>query len=137
MQGLLQQEKPMAHTMRKWRNAAGVSPATVSRVLNKTHLHFAETEKRVLKTVNELGYYKKCPCESGWQQAKAIIRACNFRDSKPYFLKYRGFQAAAWTEDSMSWLFNTGVQRTAHTVCDWKSGAKRRSWSRYRDVLYR
>ena len=48
----------MGHTMREVAKRAGVSPATVSRVLNKTQYISAETEKRVLDVVRQLNYYK-------------------------------------------------------------------------------
>ncbi len=48
----------MVYTMRDVATRAGVSPATVSRVLNKTHYISDETKKRVLEVVEELNYYK-------------------------------------------------------------------------------
>src|SRR5579862_3734829 len=51
-------ERTMSHTMREVAKRAGVSPATVSRVLNKTHSISPETERRVLEVVDELNYYK-------------------------------------------------------------------------------
>jgi LacI family transcriptional regulator len=48
----------VAYTMRDVAKRAGVSPATVSRVLNKTHYISDETRKRVLKVVDELSYFK-------------------------------------------------------------------------------
>jgi hypothetical protein len=44
----------IGHTMREVAKRAGVSPATVSRVLNKTHYISAETERRVLEVVGRL-----------------------------------------------------------------------------------
>ena len=48
----------MGHTMREVAKRAGVSPATVSRVLNKTHYISEETEKRVLEVVGQMKYFK-------------------------------------------------------------------------------
>ncbi len=48
----------MAYTMKDVARKAGVSPATVSRVLNNTHYIADETRARVLAVVDELSYYK-------------------------------------------------------------------------------
>ena len=48
----------MVYTMKDVANRAGVSPATVSRVLSKTHSISEATSKRVLEAVGELNYYK-------------------------------------------------------------------------------
>jgi LacI family transcriptional regulator len=48
----------VAYTMRDVAKRAGVSPATVSRVLNKTHYISDETKRRLLKVVDELSYFK-------------------------------------------------------------------------------
>ena len=48
----------MVYTMKDVATRAGVSPATVSRVLNKTHYISDQTKKRVLEAVDELNYYK-------------------------------------------------------------------------------
>ena len=48
----------MAHTMREVARRAGVSLATVSRVLNNTHYISEETRRRVLETVQEFNYFK-------------------------------------------------------------------------------
>ena len=48
----------MAHTMREVARRAGVSLATVSRVLNNTPYISEETRKRVLETVHECNYFK-------------------------------------------------------------------------------
>ena len=48
----------MGHTMREVATRAGVSKATVSRVLSKTHSIAPETERRVLEVVRQLNYHK-------------------------------------------------------------------------------
>jgi len=48
----------MAYTMKDVARRAGVSPATVSRVLNNTHYISDATRARVLAVVDELSYYK-------------------------------------------------------------------------------
>ena len=48
----------MSHTMREVAKRAGVSPATVSRVLNKTRYISVETQRRVLEVVRQLKYFK-------------------------------------------------------------------------------
>ena len=48
----------MSHTMREVAKRAGVSPATVSRVLNKTRYISVETERRVLEVVGQMKYFK-------------------------------------------------------------------------------
>src|SRR6266852_9160305 len=50
--------KRMSHTMREVAKRAGVSPATVSRVLNKTRYISVETERRVLEVVGQMKYFK-------------------------------------------------------------------------------
>ena len=44
--------------MKEVARRAGVSPATVSRVLNKTHYIAEETERRVLEVVGQMKYFK-------------------------------------------------------------------------------
>jgi DNA-binding LacI/PurR family transcriptional regulator len=48
----------MTYTMKDVARRAGVSPATVSRVLNNTHYIADETKARVLSAVDELSYYR-------------------------------------------------------------------------------
>jgi len=48
----------MAHTMREVARRAGVSLATVSRVLNNTQYISEETRRRVLDAVREFNYFK-------------------------------------------------------------------------------
>src|SRR2546421_3848437 len=54
----LDEGETVVHTMREVAKRAGVSPATVSRVLNKTRYIAPETERRVLEVVGKLNYYK-------------------------------------------------------------------------------
>jgi len=48
----------MTHTMRDVAKRAGVSLATVSRVLNNTEYISEETRRRVLDAVREFNYFK-------------------------------------------------------------------------------
>ena len=109
----------MAHTMKEVAKRAGVSPATVSRVLNKTHYISAETEKRVLKTVNELGYYKNVHAKRLATGQSDLFGLVISEIANPYFPEIiRGFQAAAWDRGFDVLLFNTeySAQRTQSVI---------------------
>jgi DNA-binding LacI/PurR family transcriptional regulator len=98
----------MVYTMRDVAKQAGVSPATVSRVLNKTHFISAETEKRVLQVVHELKYYKNVHARrlsTGQSDQFGLVIS---EIANPYFAEViRGFQGAAWDLGFDVLLFNT------------------------------
>src|ERR1700748_370240 len=87
----------MGHTMREVAQRAGVSPATVSRVLNKTHYISEETEQRVLEAVGQMKYYKNGHARR-LATAQIALSGLVISDiTNPFFPEViRGFQAAAW-----------------------------------------
>jgi LacI family transcriptional regulator len=98
----------MVYTMRDVAKQAGVSPATVSRVLNKTHYISAETEKRVLKVVHELKYYKNVHARRLSTGESDLFGLVISEIANPYFAEViRGFQGAAWDLGFDVLLFNT------------------------------
>ena len=98
----------MGHTMREVAKRAGVSPATVSRVLNKTHYISAETEQRVLEVVRQLNYYKNVHARrlaTGQSDLPGLVIS---EIANPYFPEIiRGFQASAWDRGLDVLLCNT------------------------------
>ncbi len=109
----------MAYTMKEVAKRAGVSPATVSRVLNKTHYISAETEKRVLEAVNELNYYKNVHARRLSTGQSDLFGLVISEIANPYFPEIiRGFQAAAWDRGLDVLLCNTeySPQRTESVI---------------------
>jgi DNA-binding LacI/PurR family transcriptional regulator len=87
----------MAHTMRQVAERAGVSLATVSRVLNKTQPISPETERRVLEVVDQLNYYKNVHARRLATGRSDLFGLVISEIANPYFPEViRGFQAAAW-----------------------------------------
>lgn len=98
----------MAHTMKEVARLAGVSPATVSRVLNKTHYIAAATEKRVLEAVSQLNYYKNVHAKRLSTGQSDLFGLVISEIANPYFPEIiRGFQAAAWDQGFDVLLCNT------------------------------
>jgi DNA-binding LacI/PurR family transcriptional regulator len=98
----------MGHTMREVAKRAGVSPATVSRVLNKTHYISAETERRVLEVVGQLNYYKNVHARRLATGQSDLFGLVISEIANPYFAEViRGFQAAAWDRGFDVLLCNT------------------------------
>jgi DNA-binding LacI/PurR family transcriptional regulator len=98
----------MAHTMKEVAKLAGVSPATVSRVLNKTHYISAATEKRVLETVKKLNYFKNIHAKRLATGQSDLFGLVISEIANPYFPEIiRGFQAAAWDRGFDVLLCNT------------------------------
>lgn len=92
----------------KW---AGVSPATVSRVLNKTHYISPQTEQRVLEVVRQLNYYKNVHARRLATGRSDLFGLVISEIANPYFPEIiRGFQAAAWDRGFDVLLFNTEYQ---------------------------
>ena len=87
----------MVYTMRDVARRAGVSPATVSRVLNNTHYISDDTRKRVLHVVNELNYFKNVHARR-LATGKSDLFGLVISDiANPFFPEViRGFQIAAW-----------------------------------------
>src|SRR6202453_3937979 len=98
----------MAYTMRDVAKLAGVSPATVSRVLNQTHYRSAATEKRVLQVVHELKYYKNVHARRLSTGESDLFGLVISEIANPFFAEViRGFQGAAWDLGFDVLLFNT------------------------------
>ena len=103
----------MVYTMKDVATRAGVSPATVSRVLNKTHYISDETKKRVLEVVDELNYYKNVHARRLATGQSDLFGLVISEIAKPYFPEViRGFQAAAWDQGLDVLLLNTEYSRT-------------------------
>ena len=109
----------MVYTMRDVARRAGVSPATVSRVLNNTHYISDETKARVLKIVDELNYYKNVHARR-LATGKSDLFGLVISDiANPFFPEViRGFQLAAWDRGFDALLLNTEYshQRTIAVV---------------------
>lgn len=95
-------------TMREVAKRAGVSPATVSRVLNKTHYIAEETERRVLEVVGQMKYYKNVHARRLATGQSDLFGLVISEIANPYFPELiRGFQAAAWDRGFDVLLCNT------------------------------
>jgi DNA-binding LacI/PurR family transcriptional regulator len=98
----------MGHTMREVARQAGVSPATVSRVLNKTQYISPDTEQRVLAVVGKLNYYKNVHARRLATGQSNLFGLVISEIVNPYFPEViRGFQAAAWDRGFDVLLCNT------------------------------
>jgi DNA-binding LacI/PurR family transcriptional regulator len=102
----------MSHTMREVAKQAGVSPATVSRVLNKTQYISPETEQRVLEVVRQLNYHKNVHARRLATGQSDLFGLVISEIANPYFPEIiRGFQASAWDRGFDVLLFNTEYQQ--------------------------
>lgn len=102
----------MVYTMRDVAKRAGVSAATVSRVLNKTHYISDETRKRVLEVVDELNYFKNVHARRLATGQSDLFGLVISEIANPYFPEVvRGFQAAAWDRGFDVLLLNTEYSR--------------------------
>ncbi len=98
----------MGHTMREVAKRAGVSPATVSRVLNKTHYISVETERRVLEVVGQMKYFKNVHARRLATGRSDLFGLVISEIANPYFPEIiHGFQAAAWDRGFDVLLCNT------------------------------
>jgi LacI family transcriptional regulator len=98
----------VAHTMKEVARRAGVSPATVSRVLNKTPYIAAETEERVLEAVHQLNYVKNVHARRLATGRSDLFGLIISEITNPYFPEIiHGFQAAAWERNFDVLLCNT------------------------------
>ena len=98
----------MTYTMRDVAERAGVSPTTVSRVLNNTHYIAEETKTRVLEVVQELNYFKNVHARR-LATGKSDLFGLVISDiANPFFPEViRGFQTAAWDRGFDTLLLNT------------------------------
>jgi DNA-binding LacI/PurR family transcriptional regulator len=102
----------VVHTMREVARRAGVSPATVSRVLNNTHSISPETQQRVLDVVRQLNYYKNVHARRLATGRSDLFGLVISEIANPYFPEIiRGFQAAAWDRGFDVLLCNTEYQQ--------------------------
>jgi DNA-binding LacI/PurR family transcriptional regulator len=98
----------MVYTMKDVARRAGVSPSTVSRVLNKTHYISDETRSRVLQVVEELNYFKNVHARRLATGQSDLFGLVISEIANPYFPEViRGFQAAAWDRGLDVLLLNT------------------------------
>jgi len=103
----------MGYTMREVARRAGVSPATVSRVLNNTQYIAPETEQRVREVVRQLNYHKNVHARRLATGRSDLFGLVISEITNPYFPELiRGFQAAAWDRGFDVLLCNTEYHRT-------------------------
>jgi LacI family transcriptional regulator len=94
--------------MREVARRAGVSLATVSRVLNNTQYISEETRKRVLATVHEFNYFKNVHAKRLATGRSDLFGLVVSEIANPYFPEIiRGFQATAWNHGFDVLLCNT------------------------------
>jgi DNA-binding LacI/PurR family transcriptional regulator len=94
--------------MREVAKQAGVSLATVSRVLNKAPHISPKTEKRVLEVVHRLNYYKNVHARRLATGRSDLFGLLISEIANPYFPEIiHGFQAAAWDRGFDVLLCNT------------------------------
>jgi DNA-binding LacI/PurR family transcriptional regulator len=98
----------MAHTMREVARRAGVSLATVSRVLNGTQYISEETRRRVLKVVREFNYFKNVHARRLATGRSDIFGLIISEIANPYFPEIiKGYQTAAWSRGYDVLICNT------------------------------
>src|SRR5260370_13836365 len=103
----------MGLTIRDVANRAGVSPATVSRVINKTQSISVETERRVLEVVGQMKYIKNVHARRLATGRSDLFGLVISEIANPYFPEIiRGFQAAAWDRGFDVLLCNTQYDQT-------------------------
>src|SRR5256886_3224175 len=106
----------MPHTMREVARRAGVSLATVSRVLSNTEYISEETRQRVLDTVREFNYFKNVHARRLATGRSDLVGLVISEIANPYFPEIiRGFQAMAWSRGFDVLLCNTeyDLERTS------------------------
>ena len=98
--------------MREVAKRAGVSLATVSRVLNNTQYISEETRRRVLEAVKEFNYFKNVHAKRLATGRSDLFGLVISEISNPFFPEIiRGFQAEAWTRGFDVLLCNTEYDR--------------------------
>ena len=94
--------------MKEVARRAGVSPATVSRVLNKTHYIAEETERRVLEIVEQMKYFKNVHARRLATGQSDLFGLVISEIANPFFPELiRGFQSCAWDRGFDVLLCNT------------------------------
>ncbi len=109
----------MAHTMSEVATRAGVSKATVSRVLNETQSIAPETKRRVLEVVRQLNYHKNVHARRLATGRSDLFGLVISEITNPYFHEIiRGFQAEAWDRGFDVVLCNTeySAQRSQSVI---------------------
>jgi DNA-binding LacI/PurR family transcriptional regulator len=102
----------MAHTMREVARRAGVSLATVSRVLNNTQYISEETRRRVLGAVREFNYFKNVHARRLATGRSDLFGLVISEIANPYFPEViRGYQAMAWNRGFDVLICNTEYDR--------------------------
>lgn len=102
----------MAHTMREVARRAGVSLATVSRVLNNTRYISEEARSRVLAAVREFNYFKNVHARRLATGRSDLFGLVISEITNPYFPEIiRGYQAAVWNRGFDVLLCNTEYDR--------------------------
>src|SRR5689334_20780421 len=102
----------MAHTMREVAKKAGVSLATVSRVLNNTQYIAEETRQRVMEAVREFNYFKNVHARRLATGRSDLYGLVISEIANPYFPEIiRGYQAIAWSRGFDVLLCNTEYDR--------------------------
>ena len=110
--GLKPRERNMAHTMREVAKRAGVSLATVSRVLNNTQYIAEETRRRVLDAVREFNYFKNVHARRLATGRSDLFGLVISEIANPYFPEIiRGYQAMAWNRGFDVLICNTEYDR--------------------------
>jgi DNA-binding LacI/PurR family transcriptional regulator len=102
----------MAHTMREVARRAGVSLATVSRVLNNTQYISEETRQRVLAVVHEFNYFKNVHARRLATGRSDLFGLVISEIANPFFPEIiRGYQATAWNHGFDVLICNTEYDR--------------------------
>lgn len=106
-------DSPGVYTMRDVARNAGVSPATVSRVLNNGDYIADETRQRVLKAVKELSYYKNIHARRLATGRSDLFGLVISDIANPFFPELiRGFQSAAWDRGFDVLVLNTEYSKS-------------------------
>jgi DNA-binding LacI/PurR family transcriptional regulator len=103
----------MAYTMSDVAKRAGVSPATVSRVLSKSPYIAVETINRVLLAVDELRYHRNVHARRLATGKSDLFGLVISEIVNPFFPELiRGFQSEAWDRGFDVLLLNTEYSQT-------------------------
>ncbi len=102
----------MPHTMREVARRAGVSLATVSRVLNNTQYISEQTRQRVLDAVQEFNYFKNVHARRLATGQSDLFGLVISEIANPFFPEIiRGYQAMAWNHGFDVLICNTEYDR--------------------------
>lgn len=98
----------MGHTMNDVARLAGVSPATVSRVLSKSPFISESTATRVMAVVDQLQYHRNVHARRLAIGKSDLFGLVISEIANPFFSEViRGFQSAAWDRGFEVLLLNT------------------------------